>query len=107
MGGVWNFTISNQEKKVYGQKQYFFYLESLSMNDPRQRHGNHTWDMVLHYYQCPQCGYINESRHKFVIRDNALQKDLTCARCRNHFQVTKKMRRTFGPLLGHNLEIDD
>ncbi len=77
------------------------------MDDPRQQHGNHTWDMVLHYYRCPHCGYILENRQKFERRFNDLQKELLCPRCRHIFAVVKKIRPTFGPLLGHDPEIAD
>ena len=77
------------------------------MDDPKQRHGNHTWDLILHYYCCPQCGYIQENRDKFDARFNRLEKDLVCPRCQYAFTVTKKTQPTFGPLLGHNPEVDD
>lgn len=77
------------------------------MDDPRQRHGNHTWDFVLHYYRCPQCGYIIENRDKFEPRFHRLEKDLNCPRCAHAFTVAKKVQPTFGPLLGHNPEVDD
>lgn len=77
------------------------------MDDPRQRHGNHTWDIILNYYRCPHCGYILENREKFEVRFHRLEKDLACPRCRHPFTVTKKVKPTFGPLLGHNLEVDE
>lgn len=77
------------------------------MNDPRQRHGNHTWDLNLHYYSCPKCHYIMENREKFETRFNQLQKDLVCPRCQYGFRVMKKMKPAFGPLLGHDPEVND
>ena len=77
------------------------------MNDPRQQHGNHTWDLNVHYYRCPQCGYILENRDKFELRFNQLLKDMACPRCQYAFRVIKKNRPTFGPLLGHNPEVND
>jgi rubredoxin len=77
------------------------------MDDPRQRHGNHTWDLVVHYYRCPQCGYIAENRDKFEARFNRLEKDLVCLRCQYAFTIAKKTHPAFGPLLGHNPEVDE
>ncbi len=77
------------------------------MDDPRQRHGNHTWDLILHYYRCPKCGFIIENRDKFEPRFSQIEKNLTCPRCQQAFTLTKKIQPTFGPLLGHNPEIDE
>ena len=77
------------------------------MDDPRQRHGNHTWDLNLHYYSCPQCGCIVENRDKFEPSFSHLIKDMTCNRCHYAFRVIKKTRPTFGPLLGHDSEVND
>lgn len=70
------------------------------MNDPRQLHGNHTWDIIVDYYRCPKCGFIIENREKFENRLGKIQKDFTCPRCEHHFLVTKKKQATFGPLWG-------
>jgi DNA-directed RNA polymerase subunit RPC12/RpoP len=75
------------------------------MNDSRQQHGHHTWDLILHYYRCPHCGYIRENRDKFKLQNHLLQKDLICLRCQHTFVVTKKRKQTFGPLWGHDPEI--
>lgn len=75
------------------------------MKDPRQMHGNHTWDLVLHYHECPFCGFILESRDKFEKRFHHIIKDLTCSRCSHPFRVEKKIESHLGPLLGHNPEI--
>lgn len=77
------------------------------MTNPHQQHGNHTWDLNLHYYQCPQCGYIVENREKFETRFNLLHKDLNCPRCSYAFRVEKKKKATFGPLLGHDPEVNE
>jgi rubredoxin len=71
------------------------------MDDPRQKHGNHTWDIVINYHECPACGFINENRNKYERRFNILHKDIVCARCNKAFSVTKITKPTFGPLLGH------
>ena len=74
------------------------------MDDPRQQHGNHTWDIIVNYYRCPQCGYILENREKFLKINHHLVKDLVCSRCQQGFTITKKIQSSFGPLLGHDLE---
>jgi uncharacterized C2H2 Zn-finger protein len=73
------------------------------MDDPRQQHGNHTWDIIIDYFRCPKCGYIIESREKYEYRLGLYQKELICNRCDQHFTVTKQMKNTFGPLLGDEL----
>lgn len=77
------------------------------MNHPNQRHGNHTWDIILHYYSCPKCSYIMENRDKFERRFHRLEKEVVCPRCQQIFTLRKKTRPTFGPLLGHNPEVDE
>ena len=61
-----------------------------NMNDLRQRKGNHTWDIIIHYERCPLCGYIIENREKFECYGSILEKDFTCPRCQQKFTVTKK-----------------
>lgn len=77
------------------------------MDHPNQRHGNHTWDLVLHYYRCPVCGYILENRAKFESRFHELVKECICLRCQHSFTISKKKQPTFGPLLGSDPEIDE
>jgi DNA-directed RNA polymerase subunit RPC12/RpoP len=72
------------------------------VDDPRQRHGNHTWDLVIEYLQCPHCGYIIEDRNKYEHREDRLEKNLVCSRCNEKFTKTKKNHHTFGPLFGHD-----
>lgn len=55
--------------------------------------GNHSWDLYVHYYRCPSCGYILENRQRDV-------EEFTCPRCKNKFASQKmKKRSVFGPLL--------
>lgn len=70
------------------------------MDDPRQRYGNHTWDIVIEYCQCPYCGYIMEDRQKYEYRLGKYQKEVTCDRCKKTVTLTKKTRPTFGPIWG-------
>lgn len=62
--------------------------------------GEHTWDLVLDYHRCLNCGYIFESRQKYEYRFRKYQKDLECPRCKHLFTVTKETKPTFGPLIG-------
>lgn len=77
------------------------------MENPKQRHGHHTWDLVLHYYRCPKCGVIIENRDKFETRFHRLEKNIICVRCQYSFKVAKKRKPTFGPLLGYDPEINE
>lgn len=77
------------------------------MGHPKQRHGTHTWDLLLHYYQCPQCGYVMENRDKFEVRLHHLEKEVCCPRCQHLFTVKKEKQVSFGPLLGHDPEVDN
>lgn len=77
------------------------------MDHPKQRHGNHTWDLVQHYYRCSKCGYIMENQDKFEPRFHRLEKEIVCPRCQYVSIVTKKTQPAFGPLLGHDPEIDE
>ena len=76
------------------------------MNHPKQRHGNHTWDMVLYYYRCDKCDYVFESRDKFEHRFKVEVKELNCPRCHARREITRIKKATFGPLLGHDQEVD-
>ncbi len=49
----------------------------------------HTFDIVIHYYSCPKCGYIGENRKNFIYRFGVLQKELECERCRHQFIITQ------------------
>lgn len=77
------------------------------MSHSKQRHGNHTWDSILHYYRCPRCGYVIENRDKFELHFHRLEKNLLCSRCQHSFKITKKSKPAFGPLLGHNPEVNE
>lgn len=77
------------------------------MDHPKQRHGNHTWDLILHYYACPICGFIDENKDKFEKRFDILEKEIVCPRCRHTYKAAKKNRPSFGPLLGHDPEVDE
>lgn len=75
------------------------------MEDLRQRHGNHTWDMIVDYHACPQCGYVMENRQKYSCRANECRLDLKCPRCQHLFAVIKKKPKTY--LLGHDPRFEE
>jgi len=60
--------------------------------------GTHTWDIVVDYQRCPECGYINESREKFHYQMGEYLKDVTCLRCQRIFTVKRFRRPKFGPI---------
>ncbi len=63
--------------------------------------GTHTWDMLLSYHSCPQCGYIQENRDPFTYKSPGKYiKDVRCNRCHQGYQVTKAKHLTLGPFIG-------
>ena len=63
--------------------------------------GTHTWDLILHYHRCPKCGFILESREDFKYQAGKYIKEVECSRCKNHYVVTRSLKPTFGPIIGH------
>jgi len=70
--------------------------------------GEHTWDINIHYHECPKCGFIIENRNQYQKRSGRYQKELECDRCHYKFTATKRAVQRFGPLLGEAepVEID-
>lgn len=62
--------------------------------------GEHTWDLVIDYQRCPQCGFIIESREGFQYRLGKWEKDVECPRCAHRFSVVSNRKVRFGPLIG-------
>lgn len=62
--------------------------------------GLHTWDLILQYHKCPACGAIIESREDFRYRQGLWIKEVNCNRCNHNFELIKKRKPGFGPLLG-------
>lgn len=63
--------------------------------------GEHTWDRILQYHRCSNCGYILESRENYQYRLGGIyQKELECPRCGQKFTLTKPRKPSFGPLIG-------
>jgi hypothetical protein len=62
--------------------------------------GTHTWDIIIQYHRCPNCGGIIESREDFRYRSGKWSKDVKCDRCGHVFVLTKQRKRSFGPLIG-------
>ena len=77
------------------------------MSHPKQRHGHHTWDLVLHYVRCPFCGYIAENRDKYISYLDRIEKEVKCPRCEKSFKLKKETPPSFGPLLGHKEDVDE
>lgn len=61
----------------------------------------HTWNLIVRYHACPQCGYIIESRVDYHYRLGDWIKNLTCPRCQHAFTIKKNYRPKFGPLIGN------
>lgn len=62
--------------------------------------GEHTWDIVIDYHQCPSCGFINEDRKEYQENKGTLTKEIACCRCGKPFTIQKKLVKHFGPLFG-------
>lgn len=62
--------------------------------------GTHTWDLIIQYHRCPECGYIIESRCDFHYRMGKWIKELSCPRCSHQFTLENNKKPTFGPLIG-------
>jgi uncharacterized C2H2 Zn-finger protein len=65
----------------------------------RRQHGDHTWDLSLHYYRCPECGFIIEDRQAYLYRMGRYEKEVVCPRCGHSF-ISKKPLSTIGPIFG-------
>lgn len=70
--------------------------------------GPHTWDMVIDYLECPNCGRILENRQSYEYHSGQYVKHVKCDYCGNSFTVTKDKNSAFGPLLGdpQPIEVD-
>ena len=62
--------------------------------------GTHTWDLILQYHRCPQCGFINENRQEFKYVMGKYLKEASCQRCGHEWILTKPVHPSFGPLIG-------
>ncbi len=62
--------------------------------------GEHTWDLILQYHRCPKCGQIIESREDYRYQMGKWIKDVKCDRCGHQERLEKKVKLTFGPLIG-------
>ncbi|CCB85241.1 MULTISPECIES: hypothetical protein [Parachlamydia] len=70
--------------------------------------GEHTWDLVVRYHQCPKCGAIIENREDFKYRLGHYEKDLECPRCHHAFTLVKNVSLKMGPFIGEGgaVEVD-
>ena len=62
--------------------------------------GPHTWDIIIQYHGCPNCGHIIESREDFKYRLGKYVKELQCPACQKQFTLTKSTKPRFGPFFG-------
>ena len=62
--------------------------------------GEHTWDLVIDYQRCPQCGFINEDRQELQYQLGSWIKEVVCTRCQHAFIIKDNRKQTFGPLIG-------
>ncbi len=60
--------------------------------------GTHTWDLIVDYHECPNCGYIIESREGYQLEGGQYIKNLECPRCHHKFIVTKGKKNSIFPL---------
>lgn len=51
--------------------------------------GSHTWDIIIEYHRCPDCGKIQESRKPYEAYQGRYIKELTCPRCSSPFTIIK------------------
>lgn len=96
--GKYSSTAKTEEKRFFGYDvdPHFWQKRRLMI----RRNGNHTWDLIIEYHRCPDCGYIIESREDYRYLFGKWVKDVSCERCGKHFKLTKVMNHTFGPLIG-------
>jgi hypothetical protein len=62
--------------------------------------GNHTWEIVIHYHQCPKCKQIIESRKKYEYTSGQYSKEVNCLHCGHHFNVTQPKKKRPISILG-------
>lgn len=59
---------------------------------PLREKGSHTWDLVVRYHRCPQCGVIIESRTDYVYQLGHYVKQVDCQRCGHKFTDTRRVK---------------
>ena len=64
-----------------------------------QSKADHTFSIYQMYHQCPDCGWINESRKGYREIWGKLVKEVSCQRCEHHFTVYKEKSKALGPLM--------
>ncbi len=68
--------------------------------------GEHTWDIVIQYHRCPECGWIIESREGYAYVLGQYQKQVDCDRCHHRFTMILPLQPSFGPLIGNPQPIE-
>lgn len=71
----------------------------MKFNHPKQA-GTHTWDLTVHYHQCPSCKAIIESRDDYVYRLGSYIKEIECPYCEHAFTLKKRIKHKIGPFFG-------
>lgn len=66
----------------------------------KKQKGLHTWDLILHYHQCPACKRIIESREDYFYRLGEYIKEIDCPYCHHYFAIVKNVEPSVGPLFG-------
>ena len=60
----------------------------------------HTWEIILEYIKCPNCGSIIEDRQMYKDFFGKPYKEMHCSRCQHKWIIEKKKGSRFGPLFG-------
>lgn len=68
--------------------------------------GTHTWDMVVSYHKCPECGYIVENQDVWKVEKDHYEKPIVCPRCKHSFVAIKPRKKGFGPFFGEPTKPD-
>lgn len=58
----------------------------------------HTWEIYLHYYRCPNCGYVLEDRNSFEQRGKVFEKTLLCPRCETKWREETSLKPRNGEI---------
>ena len=63
---------------------------------------DHTWEINIHYHECPNCGFIIENRAGYYYDKTTKQymKEIECPRCAYQFQEVKKAHKGWKQLFG-------
>jgi len=68
------------------------------------RRAAHNWELIWHYHECPECGFVFESRRDFRYRMGRYLKELECPRCGAAFTLKKEGGVPLGPIFSEGAE---